>query len=30
MVPGMLLGAIVGDFVTQRFGRKSEPAAAAR
>jgi len=29
MVPGMLLGAIVG-FATQRFGRKSEPAAAAR
>jgi len=29
MIPGMLLGAIVG-FATQRFGRKSEPAAAAR
>jgi hypothetical protein len=29
MVPGMLLGAIVG-FATQRFGRKTEPAAAAR
>ncbi len=29
MLPGMLLGGIVG-FATQRFGRKSEPAAAAR
>jgi hypothetical protein len=29
MVPGMLLGAIVG-FATQRFGRKTEPAAVAR
>jgi hypothetical protein len=29
MVPGMLLGAIVG-FATQRFGRKSELASAAR
>src|SRR6267378_2976788 len=29
MVPGMFLGAIVG-FATQRFGRKSEPAATAR
>ena len=29
MVPGMLLGAIVG-FATQRFGRKSELASPAR
>jgi len=29
LLPGMLLGAIVG-FATQRFGRKSEAAAAAR
>ena len=29
MVPGMLVGAIVG-FATQRFGRKAEPAAAVR
>ena len=29
MVPGMLLGGIVG-FATQRFGRKSETAATAR
>jgi len=29
MVPGMLLGAIVG-FATQRFGRRAEPAAAVR
>lgn len=29
IVPGMLLGGIVG-FATQRFGRKSEPAVAAR
>jgi hypothetical protein len=29
MLPGMLLGAIVG-FATQRFGRKAEAAAAAR
>src|SRR6266849_854150 len=29
MVSGMLLGAIVG-FATQRFGRKTEPAAVAR
>jgi hypothetical protein len=28
MLPGMLLGAIVG-FATQRFGRKAEPARAA-
>src|SRR6267378_6083052 len=29
MVPGMFLGGIVG-FATQRFGRKTEPAAAGR
>jgi hypothetical protein len=29
MIPGMLLGAIVG-FATQRFGRTGVPAAAAR
>jgi len=29
MLPGMLLGAIVG-FPTQRFGKKAEAAAAAR
>ncbi len=29
LLPGMLLGAIVG-FATQRFGKKSEAAAAAR
>src|SRR5882757_3001328 len=29
MVPGMLLGGIVG-FATQRFGRKNEPAVVAR
>jgi hypothetical protein len=29
MVPGMLLGAIVG-FATQRFGRKAQTAATAR
>ena len=29
MVPGMLLGGIVG-FATQRFGARSEPAATAR
>src|ERR1700675_722931 len=29
MVPGMLLGAIVG-FATQRFGRKTETVAVAR
>jgi hypothetical protein len=29
MLPGMLLGAIVG-FATQRFGRPAEPAAAPR
>lgn len=29
LLPGMLLGAIVG-FVTQRFGRKTDSAVAAR